>query len=274
MNGKRIILTGAAGGIGGQLAGLLAAAGARLLLTDINSDGLRKLQVALGGADIAVVVADLCNADDRRRIVETAQQRLGGTDILINSAGINPFGAYADQDEALIRRTLDINTLGPMLLTHSVLPAMRERNSGHIVNIGSTFGSIGFAWFSAYSASKFALRGFSQSLRRELADTDIKVTYVAPRAVKTAINSPAVYDMAVAVRMTMDEPDVVARRIVRAIGRRKKERYIGFPESLFVRINAVLPGLVDLATRTRNRKARTFAEPRADTRLSDADTAR
>ena len=136
---------------------------------------------------------------------------------------------------------------------------MLVQNSGQIVNIGSTFGSIGFAWFSAYSASKFALRGFSQSLRRELAETGIEVTYIAPRAVKTAINSQEVYDMANAVKMNMDEPGVVAQQIMTAVRRRKKECHLGFPESLFVRINAIFPGLVDRATRKQNREARKFA---------------
>jgi len=85
------------------------------------------------------------------------------------------------------------------------------------------------------------------------------VTYIAPRAVKTAINSQEVYDMAKTVRMNMDEPEVVAKQIMTAIRRRKKECHPGFPESLFVRINAIFPGLVDRATRKQNREARAFA---------------
>jgi len=154
---------------------------------------------------------------------------------------------------------MEVNAIGPMLFTRAVLPTMLEQNSGQIVNIGSTFGSIGFAWFSVYSASKFALRGFSQSLRRELAETGIEVSYIAPRAVKTAINSQDVYDMANAIKMNMDEPELVAKQIMTAIRRRKKECHLGFPESLFVRINAIFPGLVDRATRKQNREARRFA---------------
>jgi len=155
---------------------------------------------------------------------------------------------------------MEINVLGPMLLTRAVLPTMLAQDSGRIVNIGSTFGSIGFAWFAAYSASKFALRGFSQALRRELRETGIEVTYIAPRAVRTAINSPAVYDMARAVNMNMDEPDQVAQQIIATLRKRNKECYFGFPESLFVRINALFPGIVDRATRKQNRTARKYAE--------------
>ena len=164
MKGKRIILTGAAGGIGAHLARLLSAEGARLCLTDINEQALQDVRQVPGLGE---------------KIIDEALQELGGIDVLVNAAGINPFGVFARQDPELIRKTLEINTLAPMLLARAVLPSMLEQNKGQIVNIGSTFGSIGFAWFSAYSASKYALRGFSQALRRELAETGIKVTYIA-----------------------------------------------------------------------------------------------
>jgi short-subunit dehydrogenase len=259
MKDKRIILTGASGGIGSQLAGMLAHSGARLALVDRNEKALKELQQAHGQDRVLAIAADITKPEERARIVAQTLQAFGGIDILINAAGINPFGVFAEQDDEMIVKTLEVNTLAPMLLTRAVLPTMLAANRGQIVNIGSTFGSIAFAWFSAYSASKFALRGFSQALRRELADSGIAVTYVAPRSVRTAINSPQVYDMARATGINIDEPDVVARRILKAVRRRSKECYIGFPESLFVRINAVLPGLVDQALRKQNRKARSFA---------------
>jgi short-subunit dehydrogenase len=259
MENKRIILTGAGGGIGGQLATRLAEAGARLVLVDLNAQALEERRQALGPGRVHTLCADITDTNERERIVSETQGRFGGIDILINSAGINPFGDFARQPAELIRKTLEINTLAPMLLTRAVLPTLLAQGSGQIVNVGSAFGSIGFAWFSAYSASKFALRGFSQALRRELADTGIGVTYVAPRAVRTGINSQQVYDMAQAVRMNFDEPEFVAHRIVEAVRSRRKECYIGFPESLFVRINGLLPGLVDRALRKQNRRARDFA---------------
>lgn len=259
MENKRIILTGAGGGIGAELAGLLAAAGARLVLVDLNEQALAERRQALGPDRVHTLAADITAADARERIVGETLRRFGGIDVLINLAGINPFGAFERQPAELVRRTMEINLLAPMLLTQAVLPTLLDQGGGQIVNVGSTFGSIGFAWFSAYSASKFALRGFSQSLRRELADTGIDVTYVAPRAVRTGINSQQVYDMAKVVRMNFDEPAHVARRILEAVRSRRKECYIGFPESLFVRINGLLPGLVDRALRRQNRRAREFA---------------
>jgi short-subunit dehydrogenase len=260
MDGRRIILTGAAGGIGAHLARMLAAEGARLCLTDVNSAALDDLCDTLGDTRILRVAADICRPEGRSKIVGATRDCLGGIDTLINAAGINPFGVYARTDAAQIEKTMEINILAPMLLIREVLPEMLSQASGQIVNIGSTFGSIGFAWFSTYSASKFALRGFSQALRRELADTGIDVIYIAPRAVRTAINSAAVYRMAEATRMKMDEPDAVARQILEAMRRGRKERFLGFPESLFVHINSVLPGIVDRATRKQNRVARQYAD--------------
>lgn len=256
---RRVILTGATGGIGSQIARKLSAAGAKLSLVDRNEQALKTAVNELGSDHALGITADITSDEGRQNIVDQSTERFGGIDILINSAGINPFGSFVEQDPETIEMTLSVNTLAPMLLTQKVLPAMLERNSGHIVNIGSTFGSIAFAWFTAYSTSKFAMRGFSQALRRELADSSVKVTYIAPRAVKTPINSEAVYDMAKVIKMNMDEPEDVARQIVQAISKEQKECYIGFPESLFVRINSVLPGLIDNSVRKQDKIAREYA---------------
>ena len=130
-------------------------------------------------------------------------------------------------------------------LVNAVLPHMLERGKGQIVNLGSIFGSIGFPCFASYSASKFALRGFSEALRRELAGTGIGVSYVAPRFTRTAFNRSAVTRMANALKMNQDEPESVAASVITAIERDDRERYLGWPEKLFVRLNSILPRLVD-----------------------------
>lgn len=259
MNENNIILTGAGGGIGRELACLLDKAGAQLTLVDINEKTLTGTTQILSNKSHKIVIANLTDSDDIAHVISTALEQSDTIDVLINCAGINPFGVFEAQDSTLVRKTIEINMLAPLLLTHHVLPHMKRNNSGHIVNIGSTFGSIGFAWFTAYSASKFGLRGFSQALRRELSDTNIDVTYVAPRAVNTPINSQYVYRMAAVTKMKFDEPPLVAREIMKAIMQKQKERYIGFPESLFVRINAIIPGLVDFALKQQNSIAKAFA---------------
>jgi short-subunit dehydrogenase len=155
---------------------------------------------------------------------------------------------------------MQLNTLVPMQLTRQVVQYMIDQGKGQIVNVGSTFGSIAFAWFAAYSSSKFGLRGFSEALRRELADSGVGVTYVAPRGVKTKLNSTSIYRMADKVKMTMDEPTWVAQRIVKGIEKGRKDIYLGFPESLFVRVNALLPRLVDGALKKQNHQMMEFAK--------------
>jgi len=255
---KRLVLTGAAGGMGSILARELFMRGAKLALVDANTDALKTLAEQLDGA--VAVSGDLSTAVGCQSVADQCRELLGGVDMLVNLAGINSFTAFEDETAEKIELMIHVNLLAPMWLSRALLPEMQQRNRGHIVNIGSTFGSIGFAYFSTYSASKFGLRGFSESLRRELADTGIKVSYIAPRAVKTAMNTEAVNRMGVATGMNMDEPEAVVVRIVAAIEADKKDTYFGFPESLFVRVNAVLPRLVDGALAAQNRVAKAFAK--------------
>lgn len=246
---QRILVTGASGGIGQALCRALAQCGARLCMIDRRKGGDATLAWELNTfvTEVLHLEADISRAEERERALRQVMQAWGGVDILVNLAGVLDFTRFDEQDPAMIQRILQVNVEAPMQLTRGVLPQMVARGRGRIVNIGSMFGSIGFPCFAAYSASKFALRGFSQALRRELAESGVGVTYVAPRAVKTAFNPPVVHKMAELGMMRMDEAEWVARKIVHAVERERDEVYLGFPESLFARINAVLPGLVGRA---------------------------
>jgi short-subunit dehydrogenase len=262
LENARIILTGAGGGIGSEVARRLAAQGARLALVDRNEASLTQTRDSIAGAahQPLLFALDLLDAQARSATIERAIQQLGGIDILINNAGMLSFRPFADEDPEMINRIVQLNTLVPMQLTRLVLNRMLDQGSGRIVNLGSTFGSIAFAWFAAYSSSKFGLRGFSEALRREVQGSGVGITYIAPRAVKTKLNSSAIYRMAETVKMKMDEPEWVAERIVEAIRKDRKEVYLGFPESLFVRINALLPRVVDGALKKQNHKMMAFAK--------------
>ncbi|UPG83867.1 SDR family oxidoreductase [Luteibacter aegosomatis] len=247
LRGQRILLTGAAGGIGRELAAALGAKGARLGLlgrTDASVASLEHL-VATRRMDAIVLQADLTDAAARRAAVARMAKGFGGVDVLINLAGVLDFRFFDQADASAITQTMQVNVEAPMQMAREVLPEMLGRGSGRIVNVGSAFGSIGYPGFAAYSASKFALRGFSQALRRELYRTGVGVTYVAPRAVRTAFNPPAVHLMAERKLMRMDEPSWVASHVVRAIEKERSEAYLGFPESFFARLNGIFPSLVD-----------------------------
>ena len=140
--------------------------------------------------------------------------RLGAIDILINCAGVQNFGFFAEETAADTATLFNVNTIAPIALTNAVLPHMLKKGKGQIVNVGSIFGSIGFPCFASYSASKFALRGFSEALRRELTGTGVGVTYVAPRFTRTAFNRSVVARMANALKMNQDEPESVAASVI------------------------------------------------------------
>lgn len=246
---QRILLTGAGGGIGRLLGERLAAKGARLcrLVRDAShAEGLARPS-SRGDGEVFTLACDITHPSQRENALCAAQHAWGGIDILINLAGVLDFKPFHEMDPAMLQRMIAVNVEAPMQLAGAVLPGMIERGHGRIVNVGSIFGSIGFPFFAAYSATKFALRGYSEALRRELAGTGVGVTYVAPRAVNTPLNPPIVHQMAARGMMNMDEPGPVATAIVRAIEKETDEAYIGFPESLFARINGILPGVVDKA---------------------------
>ena len=247
LKSQRILITGAGGGIGAALCTELTAEKARLCLVDRHQESVDPVMHQLqGGAESHMAMAcDVTRADHRQAVLREVEKAWGGVDILINLAGVMDFAPFHEEDPAMIQRILQVNVEAPMQLARAVLPLMVERGHGRIVNMGSMFGSIAFPCFAAYSASKFALRGFSQALRRELANTGVGVTYISPRAVRTSFNPPVVHHMADQGLMRMDEPAWVAGRVVDAIKGDKHEVYLGFPESLFARINAVLPALVD-----------------------------
>ena len=126
--------------------------------------------------------------------------------------------------------------------------------------VGSTFGAIGFPHFASYSASKFALRGLSEALRRELSDAGVRVSYVSPRATDTAMNSAAVRELQAMTGARVDDPLKVAKAIVAAVQAGSRERQLGWPERLFVRLNALMPRLVDKALVQKSRVAASCIE--------------
>lgn len=242
---KTILLTGASGGIGSALAMALAEQGATLLLQGRRHDELERLHQGLPGADRhQCLVAELTQAGDRARLTQAVRQA-GGLDVLINNAGVSGFGWLADQSPAQVSELLGINLEAPILLTQALLPLLRR--PGLVMNMGSAFGGIGYPGYSAYCASKFALRGFSEALGRELAGTGIQVLHFAPRATRTRINPEAVYAMNARLGNRTDSPERVAALAVRALERESRRRWLGWPEKLLVRLNSLCPRLLDLA---------------------------
>lgn len=255
---KYIVLTGATGGIGRAIARKLSNDGARLILVARNEQRLAALMDELRGDDHRAVFADLSQARGRQRVLEVCH--MTGVSLLINAAGINEFEMFEKQSPDDIQNLLEINLLSPILLTQELLPLIAQQQDGRIINIGSTFGSIGYPGFSTYCASKFGLRGFTEALRRELADTNTRISYVAPRATRTDLNSDSVVAMNDELGTAMDDPALVANEVMQVIrGSSRTDKYIGWPEKLFVRVNALFPGIVDNSLRKQLPTIRRFA---------------
>ncbi len=246
---KRIVLTGGSGGLGTLTAAALLREGADVAVLSRSGapEGARHLRADLSTFD---GIAEACHAVAREE-----------PDILINMAGVQYFGPMERQSLEELRDGYVVNLLAPVALCRACLPSMRRRNAGQLVNVGSILGSIGFAHFAAYSSAKAGLRAFSEALRRELVDTAVSVTYIAPRAVRTRLVTAKLERYAELTRMTIDHPEKIAAKIVAAVRRHEKEVYVGLPERIFVGMNAMLPRLVDAAVAANDRRARRLFTP-------------
>lgn len=241
---KTIILTGANGGIGSEIAKLLSKEGATLVLVGLDETDLQQLNQQLGGQH-HIIQADISISEDRQSIVSFCQHLKDGVDIVINNAGVGQFSLFEDMDENQISSIIIINLSSTILLTQSLLPLLLTRPRAQIINIGSILGSIGFPGSTIYCASKFGIRGFTEALRRELMDTEISIRYFAPRATNTAINTDKVVAMNNELSTKMDSAEQVAIKLVAFLKTDKASEYLGWPEKLFVIINSVLPSMVE-----------------------------
>ncbi|MFR9806689.1 SDR family NAD(P)-dependent oxidoreductase [Pseudonocardia sp. RS010] len=193
--GSTAVLTGAASGIGERLAHGLADRGSDLVLVDRDAAGLEAVAGTIRGAhpDLTVEthVVDLADRGATTSLAERIaadHPRLG---LLVNNAGVALGGRFRQLTLDEFEWVMDINFRAPVILTHHLLPALTATPGGHLVNVSSLYGLIGPAGQSAYSSSKFALRGFSEVLRHELAETGTGVTQVHPGGIRTNVASSA-----------------------------------------------------------------------------------
>jgi short-subunit dehydrogenase len=177
--GTRMLITGASQGIGRALAETAAAAGARVLAAARQEALLQELaqQVRAKGGIIETVQADVSSAADRLKMVETAQRYFGGLDVLVNNAGIGATGHFADGGPERLRTIFEVNFFGLTETTRVFLPLLKEGNRPAIVNISSVAAKRGIPARADYSASKFAVQGFSEALRAELVKDGIDVLF-------------------------------------------------------------------------------------------------
>jgi short-subunit dehydrogenase len=245
LEGKRFLITGATGGIGGALARALAQRGVRLRVHGRNPKRMAALLQTLP-PDTASLLADLSTAEGRAELL-----RFAACDGLIDGAVLNAagghFGLFEAMHAAEIERLIATDLIAPMLLTHALVPLLGTRPDGTLVLIGSTLGQIGHAGFAAYGAAKGGLHTFAEALARELGDAGPKLLWVSPRSTRTAMNSPAARAMNAELNVAEDPPEAVACAIVEALEQGRPRVQMGLAEKVFVRVNALLPGVVDRA---------------------------
>lgn len=259
---QKILLTGATGGIGTQLATLLASKGATIALAGRNVEKLTHLSDSIkktGSAAVTIPI-DLNNDDAANQMMQAAQEKLGGVDIVICNAAVMDFIALENQSEASIETMIQTNVTSLIKLARAALITFKQQDKGHFVFVGSIFGSLGFPHFSTYCASKYAVHGFSQALRRELVGTNIGVTYIAPRGIKTPMTDGYTREMFEQSGNTLDTPEKVASIIVRAIEKDKQEVFIGQPQSLFAWLNGLAPKFVSIGLKKQPAFAKTYLD--------------
>ncbi len=255
-NGAVAIVAGASGGIGTVTARALLAAGYRVVLAapdDPLLDALAR-EVAPHADRALVVPADITRRADVDMLVARTLVRFGRIDALVNAAGIGSAPSFCDSSDEDLERVLAVNLLGAARMMHAVLPAMRARGSGAIVNVGSVAGEAGV--LGVYSASKFGLRGLTDSVRREVRSFGIGVTLIEPGFVATPMNGPM---------RNLPSPEIVANAILRAIRRPRRVDIVPRRYRLVVWLVKTFPALTD----------RVFGDARVQRRLNrDARAAR
>lgn len=245
LRGKRAVVTGASSGIGRVVALALARRGTTLAIAARRQPELESLaaECEREGVRCVVIPTDVSNPIDCHRLIEAVTRELGGIDILVNNAGFAIFDAIADATPDDLRTMMDTNYFGALNCTQAVLPQMLERRSGSIVNIASIVGLMGYARMGGYAATKFALVGFTESLRAEVASRGVQVSMVCPATTRTEFFRTAEHGkMPGASRLILAvSAERVARSVIHALERGSYRVIVPWTAAAFIRMKEIFP---------------------------------
>jgi short-subunit dehydrogenase len=249
LRGRRILITGASGGIGRAVAQQAAAAGARLLLAARSAEPLQALagELTAAGADVVAIPADITSDADRRHLLEVAGGRFDGLDALINNAGIGSFGHFADSSEQILRQIMEVNFFAPAELMRLAVPVLMRGRQPAIVNVASMCGRRAMPAWPEYSASKYALCGLTEALRGEFARFDIDVLLVVPGLTRSDMSRHLLRNAGRA-KIPFDKgmaPERVAAAILATLTHNRTEVVVGRDARWMLRVSRFFPRLVD-----------------------------
>jgi len=247
---KVVAVTGGSDGIGKALVDALIQRGAKVATCGRSQEKLYDLQVRHSGKPLHTFVADVSNSNDCKNYIDSTINVFGGIDILINNAGISMRALLVDADVDVIRRVMEINFFGTLYCTKLALDSIIY-NKGSIVGVSSIAGFRGLPGRSGYSASKFAVNGFLESLRTELKDKGVNVMWVCPGFTTSNIRNVALNSKGQSQgESPMDESKMMSaeecsRHILRAIEKRKRTLVLTFNGKRTVFMNKFFPSLAD-----------------------------
>ena len=254
MKNKVVVITGASSGIGRALAKEFASMGAKLSLAARRTELLEELRAELPGTDLLIQTTDVSQENDCRTLIEQTIKRFGRIDVLINNAGISMRAVFEDVDLKVIRQLMDVNFYGTVYCSKYALPYLLK-TKGSLVGVISIAGYVGLPGRTGYSASKFAIRGFLDTLRIENLKKGLHVLVAAPGFTASEVRSVALTsDGSQQGETPRDESKMMsseecARHIAWAIKKRKRELILTFKEGkLTVLLGKFFPALLDRLT--------------------------
>lgn len=252
--GAAVAITGGARGIGRATAQAFAARGSRVFIGDLDADLAAAAAAEIGGHGMGL---DVRSRESFAAFLDAVDEAGAPLAVLVNNAGIMPAGRFADEDDAITDAILDINTRGVLTGTKLALPGMLARGAGHIVNVSSYLGKVPAAGLATYCASKYAVVGFSEALRDELAGSGVTVSVVLPCAVRTELTA----GVRLGGVLPTVNPEDIADAVVTACAHRRAVVAVPAWMRAYEATAAALPDRVVAAVRgrlTRNRVLRTL----------------
>lgn len=254
LKGKVVLVTGASSGIGEATARAFGAAGCRTALAARRLERLQAVadEIGASGGEALPVAADLSRLEDIAGLVQQVLDRYGRIDVLFNNAGAGGIGWLENLDpQKDIAGQFAVNVLGVVQTTRQVLPIMIRQKSGHIINMASMAALAGTPTYTIYAACKFAVRGFSEALRREVAPWRIKVSVIYPGGVSTEFGTHAGIKRKTKVstpKWLVRKPEDVARAVVGLARRPRANLIYPWPWAVSAAVNQLFPWIVDATT--------------------------